>query len=115
MSLHVIHRCANHVLGRAGGWVIVIMGLSLCAFGVSLGRFERWNSWDLFTDPLTLLADIGDRALNPIAHLRTSGATLMLAGFLVLGYLSLVALMHFVAGEKHTASQCADTLASAPR
>jgi uncharacterized membrane protein len=115
MSLHVIHRCANHVLGRAGGWVIVIMGLSLCAFGVSLGRFERWNSWDLFTDPLTLLADIGDRALNPIAHLRTSGATLMLAGFLVLGYLSLVALMHYVAGEKHTASQCADALASAPR
>jgi uncharacterized membrane protein len=99
MSLHVIHRCANHVLGRAGGWIIVLMGLSLCAFGVSLGRFERWNSWDLFTDPLTLLADIGDRALNPIAHLRTSGATLMLAGFLVLGYLSLVALMHFVAGD----------------
>jgi uncharacterized membrane protein len=100
MSLHVIHRCANQVVGRAGGWVIVFLGLGLCAFGVSLGRFERWNSWDLFTDPLRLIGDIGDRAINPVGHLRTSGATLMLAGFLVLGYLSLVALMHFVAGDE---------------
>jgi uncharacterized membrane protein len=104
MSLHLIHRCANRALGATGGWCIVIVGVALCAFGVSLGRFERWNSWDLFTEPLTLLADIGDRALNPVAHPRTSGATLMLAGFLVLGYLTLVALMHFVAGEKQAAN-----------
>ena len=60
-------------------------------------------------NPLTLLADIGDRAVNPIAHPRTSGATLMLAGFLVLGYLSLVAMMHFVAGDTAAAPQAADT------
>ena len=29
----------------------------LSGFGISLGRFERWNSWDLFSRPGTLLAD----------------------------------------------------------
>jgi uncharacterized membrane protein len=101
MSLHVIHRSAARAVGVAAGWIVVMLGLTLCAFGISLGRFERWNSWDLFTDPISLLGDIGDRALNPVAHPRTSGATLMLAGFLVLGYLSLVALMHFVAGDNN--------------
>src|SRR5690348_14845198 len=61
MSLHVIHRCANKILGTAGGWLIVMTGIGLCSFGVSLGRFERWNSWDLFTNPMSLLGDVGDR------------------------------------------------------
>ena len=29
----------------------------LSGVGVYLGRFERWNSWDVLTSPVALLAD----------------------------------------------------------
>ena len=79
--------------GARWGWATVVVVRGLSAFGVSLGRFERWNSWDLFAQPLSLLADVLDRVFNPIAYPRTTGVTLLFASFLLLGYLALVALM----------------------
>ena len=79
--------CPWGAVGRAGPRVILGMFRA-----TSLGRFERWNSWDLLTRPLSLLSDVTDRMINPLAHPRTLGATILLAGFLMLGYLSLVAL-----------------------
>jgi uncharacterized membrane protein len=79
-------------LGAAWGWATVVAVLCLSGFGVSLGRFERWNSWDLFSRPAHLLADVFARLLNPLEHTRTTGVTLALSAFLLLAYLSIEAL-----------------------
>ena len=100
VSLHLVHRTAARIAGTGCGWAAVVAGIGLCAFGVSLGRFQRWNSWDLFARPLSLLADVADRALNPLAHPRTTAATLGFAAFLLLGYLTLLAIMRMSAAEK---------------
>ena len=71
----------------------------LGGFGISIGRIERWNSWDLFARPVPLLADIGSRITNPLAHVHTTGSTLLLAGFLLMAYLTLVALMRLPAAH----------------
>jgi uncharacterized membrane protein len=73
------------------GWVFAFMALLLGSFGIYLGRFLRWNSWDLITQPTELLLDIVDRVINPLAHLKTYGFTLLLTVFLLLAYL----MMHF--------------------
>jgi uncharacterized membrane protein len=92
VSLHLVQHAVRERLGAAWGWLTVVAVLCLSGFGVSLGRFERWNSWDLFSRPAHLLADVGARVLNPLDHIRTTGVTLALSAFLLLAYLSLEAL-----------------------
>ncbi|HLT52305.1 MAG TPA: DUF1361 domain-containing protein [Flavobacteriaceae bacterium] len=41
----------------------------LVAFGIYLGRFLRYNSWDILHRPLQLLLDCLDYLLYPLSHL----------------------------------------------
>lgn len=51
--------------------------LFLASFGVYLGRYLRWNSWDVVNNPSSLLFDISDRVINPFEHPRTWGVTIL--------------------------------------
>ncbi len=61
--------------------------LFLGSFGVYLGRFLRWNSWDVIQNPLGLISSIVNRFIFPFDHLRTWGLTFMLIGLFYLIYL----------------------------
>ena len=51
ISLRLI-QCAVATRARAAwGWATVVAVSVLSGFGVSIGRFQRWNSWDLFPSP----------------------------------------------------------------
>jgi uncharacterized membrane protein len=63
--------------------------LFLGSFGIYVGRYLRWNSWDILREPFQLLYDIGDRIVNPFAHPRTWGVTLFMGLFLNMLYWSL--------------------------
>ena len=58
------------------------MGLS--GFGVWLGRFQRWNSWDLLTRPDAVLRDIFQVVIHKDVH--AFGVTVLLAGVMLVGY-----------------------------
>jgi uncharacterized membrane protein len=64
--------------------------LGLSSFGIYLGRFQRWNSWDVLTKPLALVADLVGKGLNPLDHPRPAVATMLYFVFLLLAYLALV-------------------------
>lgn len=69
--------------------ILSSMLLFVGSFGIYLGRYLRWNSWDILREPLGLIYDIGDRFVNPFAHPRTWGVTLFMGVFLNLVYWSL--------------------------
>ncbi len=52
--------------------------LFISGFGIYLGRYLRWNSWDIVQQPLALLADISSRFTDPAHHPRTWGMTFFL-------------------------------------
>lgn len=58
----------------------------LCGFGIYLGRYLRFNSWDVVSNPETLIDEIGDRLINASVHTRTVGVTLLYGAFLLVGY-----------------------------
>lgn len=52
--------------------LIAASGLFLAvSFAIYLGRFSRWNTWDVLLEPTGLLFDVSDRFVNPGVHTDT--------------------------------------------
>lgn len=76
---------------------IVIYGcLFLCSFGIYLGRYLRWNSWDILSNPFGLLDHITQRFINPFDHPRTWTMTIVFTAFFSIFYFVLKKLPNFV-------------------
>jgi uncharacterized membrane protein len=88
-SLGDVQAGVAHRHGPAAGWATVVVVLLLSGFGIYLGRFLRWNSWDVLTHPVELTGHILDRLLHPLSHPRTVAVTVIYGGGLVLGYVAL--------------------------
>jgi uncharacterized membrane protein len=67
----------------------IVFILFLASFGVYLGRFLRWNSWDIISNPFALLFSIIQRFIFPFQHLQTWGVTVMLTILFYLLYLTI--------------------------
>ncbi len=63
--------------------------LFVASFGVYLGRYLRWNSWDLLTKPEALLGDILAIIVFPMDHATPWGMTIFLGIFLNMTYWTL--------------------------
>src|SRR5262249_12277330 len=82
VSLYLVHVVTRDKLGSRAAWLGVGGVLTLVSAGVCLGRFLRWNSWDLLVRPGQRLSDLA-AAADPAALLR--GAVITSALTLVLG------------------------------
>lgn len=89
VSLADMQRLIKQRFNAVMGWLFAATALALGSFGIYLGRFLRWNSWDVITEPRELAWDILERVANPLAHMGTFGFTILLTAFLLLAYLTL--------------------------
>lgn len=89
VSVADVQRVVAKRFGTLASWCCAAAGLMLSGFAIYLGRFLRWNSWDVLTDPQGLLAHILLRLAHPIAHPRTYGVTVVYGTGLLLGYVAL--------------------------
>jgi uncharacterized membrane protein len=60
--------------------------LFLCGFGVYLGRFLRYNSWEIISNPNILISDIIEILISPFQNSDAWLFTLGFGGFLIVGY-----------------------------
>ncbi len=85
-ALYLVHVRAIKRFGMRAHYLPVAV-LLLCGFAIYLGRYLRWNSWDIIVNPLGLLFDVSSSVIDPINHPLTFGTTLLFYGFLGLLYL----------------------------
>ncbi|WP_412475175.1 DUF1361 domain-containing protein [Gordonia sp. LUNF6] len=89
VSMRLVHRRIEADWGRAAGWAAVAASVILCAVGVVIGRFQRWNSWDLVTRPDAVVAQTMGWVRSPFAHVHSSGVAVAVAVFLAAAYLTM--------------------------
>ncbi len=99
-SVMIVHRIVARHYGVVAGWATTLIALFLSAFGMYLGRFLRWNSWEALTDPLPLFSDIAHRMMNPLQHPKTLAVTGLFGISLCLGYIALDVLAESMAREE---------------
>lgn len=94
VSLYLMHDIIQRTFGRALGWAFVFIVSGLSSFGVYLGRFVRFNSWDLLNDPKEIVVTILGLAIDP--SMRLVAFTILFAVFHLFVYLTLYSFAHLV-------------------
>ncbi|WP_207512234.1 DUF1361 domain-containing protein [Longitalea luteola] len=61
----------------------------LNALGVYMGRYPRFNSWNIITNPLGVVAYLGKMFLHPVQHVYAWGMVACFSVFMTLVYLTL--------------------------
>ena len=79
VSLYLMHDIVARAFGGAAGWAFVIAAACLGSFGIYLGRFLRWNSWDLLRRPMPLAGELYGKVTDPASQPRLLGFTLLFA------------------------------------
>jgi len=95
-SLLLMQQLVRRAVGDLGSWVFVVCVMGLSGFGIYLGRFLRWNSWDVLFSPYQLLRDIYIQLRHPFDYPRTFAFSILYALFFFFLYVVMVALAHSV-------------------
>jgi uncharacterized membrane protein len=81
---------------------LIVAVLFLGSFGVYLGRFLRWNSWDIVANPVSLLIEVTVRFTNPFLYYKTWVVTVLLTCLFSLLYFASKKMTGLFARDEHT-------------
>jgi len=94
LSLFMMQSLVARSRGAVASWLFVAIVAGLSGFGIYVGRFLRFNSWDVITQPVALAKGIGTWVANPFTHPTAFAFPVLFATFLFVSYLLLYALTH---------------------
>ena len=73
VSLYLMQSVVVHMLGRGASWLFIAAIAALSGFGIYLGRFLRFNSWDVLFKPRQVYHGIGSWVADPLATSTSLG------------------------------------------
>jgi len=89
-SLHNMQKIVQNFYGKQKAQILIMVCLFISGYGIYLGRFQRFNSWDILTNPSSLFFEIKDTITNPLLNIETYGITFLFGLFLIVGYFSII-------------------------
>jgi uncharacterized membrane protein len=93
-SLFMMQEIIRRELGRWPGWAFVALVTVLSSVGVYVGRFLRWNSWDIFRDFSGMAQYAFVSAQDP--SLQSIGFTSLFSAFFLFLYVTLYTFGHLL-------------------
>lgn len=87
ISFRKLHR---RFLKMKKTWIHIVTVFSIffsCGIGIYLGRYERWNSWEIITQPQVLFADFMLLLNNQLAVVQMISLSIVFGVFFTLIYL----------------------------
>jgi uncharacterized membrane protein len=93
VSLYLMQGLVRRRVGTAASWIFTLGVLAAGGFGVYLGRFPRYNSWDALMNPTTLAHDILSHLRHPLSNPRIIVFSALFSLCLTAMYLMLVAII----------------------
>jgi uncharacterized membrane protein len=112
VSLFLMQSIVTQRRGALAGWGFVAAIAGLSSFGIYLGRFLRFNSWDIVAKPGKLYESISSFAMGQ-GHPHHFAFLALFAVFLFVGYVMLYALTHLPSGMQLAANPNASAPAPA--
>ncbi len=100
ISLHAVQGVVRDYLGHYAGWGFALIVIGLSGYGVYLGRFLRWNSWDLLLEPAEILSDTLSPLLHPISYADKIGFMVMYTSLYLVTYLTFSWLRPFASARQ---------------
>ncbi len=93
LTIREMRQILSHKIDKKWLGLLLIPIFILCGFGMYLGRFLRWNSWDILQNPMSLFEDIIMRIKHPFIYSQTWIVTL--------GYASITSLFYYATQWSH--------------
>jgi|SRR5436190_3929623 len=103
VSLFMMQEIIRRAFGRWVGWTFVAAVTGLSSVGVYVGRFLRWNSWDIFFHPAGLAAYTLERAQDP--SLQSVVFTGLFGAFFLFLYITLYTFSHLLLERQKNETQ----------
>jgi len=94
VSLFLMQEIIRREFGRWAGWGFVTLVAGLSSAGIYMGRFLRWNSWDILLNPSDIALYTIQSAQNP--SLQSIGFTGLFAAFFLFLYITLYTFGHLL-------------------
>lgn len=101
LSLYLMQCIVARMFGWLTSWLFIGTAAALSAFGIYLGRFLRFNSWDVLFQPVKLYQGIGRWASDPMANSTSFAFPILFGTFLFIAYVMLYGLTHLKPGVMH--------------
>jgi len=86
LSIYKMEMLLKNSKGRFIAGLIICAVMWLNAFGVYIGRFLRFNSWDIFMNPFSLVPEIVDIVFNPYDYRYAWAMSFCFAFFMAILY-----------------------------
>lgn len=94
LSLYLMQSIVRDAYGRVAGWLFVLGTTGLSSFGVYLGRFLRFNSWDVVLRPGHIFRGLDSWSNSAMVNKASLGFLVLFAAFLFVGYVMFYGLTH---------------------
>ncbi len=87
VSMYLMHGLMRDLYGRVSGWALMVPAILISGFGIHVGRFSRFNSWDLVLSPFESIRAVFKSMADPAAMLFSLAFSLFIAITYIIFYI----------------------------